>query len=52
MCRLALRPGGTYFAPTQLLLRDGQSQTVGGGRMYSVVGRFDKTEAARRFSKA
>jgi hypothetical protein len=52
VCRLALRPGDAYIAPTQLLLHDGQSETVAGGRMYSVVGRFDKTEAARRFSKA
>jgi hypothetical protein len=29
-----------------------QSETVAGGRMYSVVGRFDKADAARPLSKA
>jgi hypothetical protein len=34
------------------MLNDGQSEDVAGGRLNSVAGRFDKTEAAHRFSRA
>jgi len=52
VCRIALRRGDAYIAPTQLLLHDGQSETAAGGRMYSVVGRFDRTESAQEISRA
>jgi hypothetical protein len=48
--RLRIEPGEAYVAPTERLIHDGQASSVTGEWVYTVFGRFERTDEARTLS--
>jgi hypothetical protein len=49
--RLRIEAGEAYVAPTERLIHDGQASSSDGGEwVYTIFGRFDRTQEARQLS--
>jgi len=48
--RLRVEPGEAYVAPTERLIHDGQASSVTGEWVYTMFGRFERTEEAMKLS--
>lgn len=48
--RLRIEPGEAYVASTESLIHDGQASSADGEWVYTVFGRFERTEEARSLS--